>query len=375
MNILIATLDYPPQIGGVASYVSSYAKELAKQHQIVLYVPKNNKKIETHEDNNSRIKIYHKKQLYKFLWPRWLKLLFDIYFISRREKIEQLHIHHALPVGYVGFIIKKILHVPYILFLHGSDVRFAAISSSKLKKFAHICAGAQQIVVNSKSLKKDVLTYVPKLTNINVVYPCPADYFFKPFTLEKIDITKQSLGLMGKKVIISPARITTGKGFFTLAKIFPEIIKQMPNVVWLIVGDGQKRNQLLKYIQQVNIQPYVRYLGPIEKEKMPELYRVSNICVVLTHETSSSKEGFGTVFLEAGAMGIPVIAGECGGTNEAVEHSITGIVLDTKNEKVIISSIIDLLRNNEFGKSLGKAAQERVYREFTWEKQLKKLTL
>jgi glycosyltransferase involved in cell wall biosynthesis len=74
-------------------------------------------------------------------------------------------------------------------------------------------------------------------------------------------------------------------------------------------------------------------------------------------------------------FGLPVVAGKVGGVEEAVEHLVTGMVVDTSQEQSIITSIVELLHNKDYAQTMGQQARARVVREFTWKNQLEKLDL
>ena len=131
-KILIITLEYPPQIGGVASYVNNFSSHLLSE-SVVVYAPK--MKGDKEFDSNNSYKTIRKNP-YFLLWPRWLRMIWQIFFIIRREKIEKIYLHHVLPVGYIGIVIKKLLKVPFIVFLHGTDLEKAMENSFKRNSVA-----------------------------------------------------------------------------------------------------------------------------------------------------------------------------------------------------------------------------------------------
>ena len=108
---------------------------------------------------------------------------------------------------------------------------------------------------------------------------------------------------------------------------------------------------------------------------MPIFYSAADIFVLLTHSIAKSEESFGTVFLEASTMRVPVIAGKVGGVEEAVKSGLTGFVVDTTNSELVVSTIVDLLKNKTYATELGQHAYDRVLKEFTWEKQINKFLL
>ena len=367
---LIITLEYPPQAGGIASYVYNYVKH-ANPESVVVYAPPLPRAEEL--DKESPWKVYRRRPYWFLVWPHWLRLFFQIWGIIRREKITRMDIHQALPVGYVGYLMKKLVKIPYTIFLHGTDVTLATRDSLKLKNFKKVCEEAERIVVNSEFLKKKLLERVEAIAPVVVVYPCPADNFLSVVSPEKIAKMKEHLALQGKKIIVTVARMVEGKGYPHAIRMLPEILKEVPNVVWLMIGLGPKQQEIFDAVHKHYLQNVVRFLGQISFAELPVYYQASDVFALLTHPDDGAEEGWGTVFLEAAASGLPVVAGRSGGVEEAVKDGVTGFVVDVHQDKAVIKAISDLLKNPERSRQMGEAGKKRVREQFTWNNQLAKL--
>ena len=80
------------------------------------------------------------------------------------------------------------------------------------------------------------------------------------------------------------------------------------------------------------------------------------------------QEGFGIVFLEAAACGVPQVAGRSGGAHEAVEHEVTGYVVDRPDDPRDVAAAIErLLADPEQARRMGAAGRERAVREFSYD--------
>lgn len=368
MKILIITLEYPPVIGGIASYVYNMAKHLP-EGEVVLWAPKHVGDVEF--DARNGWKTYRGRPYFNFFWPRWLRWYFQIKKIVKKEKIEQLFIQHALPGGYIGYMLKKSMGLPYTVFFHGSDLEIGL--GKKLKKLTAVCGSAEKIVMNSVFLKNKLSARLDTLKNIQVIYPGAGDHFFEPVDAEKINALKSQLALQGKKVLVSVGRFAEGKGFPHLIRMMPKIIEQVPNATLLLIGDGAKKQAILDAIQKSGLQNSVRYLGYINNEDLPIYYALGSAFILLTHRDEKTEEGWGTVYIEAAACGLPVIAGNVGGVEEAVENMKTGFLVDPYQENFVVNTVSELLKNVEFAKTMGEAGRERAKENFSWNKQIKLL--
>jgi phosphatidylinositol alpha-1,6-mannosyltransferase len=274
----------------------------------------------------------------------------------------------------VAFLIKKFKKIPYTLFLHGTDIAVALANKSKRKKFNKLCKEAKSIVVNSEFLKNKLLTVAENLKIVQVVYPCPGDIFFNtPINELEISLLRSRLALGGKKVIITVARMVEGKGFPHMVRMLPEILKKVPNLVWLVIGDGPKNKELFQMVQKSSLQNVVRFLGNVYPVELYKYYHLADLFVLLTHKDENHEEGWGTVFLEAAACGLPVVAGRAGGVEEAVLDGQTGIVVDVYQDQSVIPAVVKILSDQLFAKKMGLTAKERVVNYFRWENEVSKL--
>lgn len=374
-KILIITLEYPPLVGGIASYVANYARTLPPE-DIVLYAPV----MLGYQayDALQPYKTYRQTPLYRFFWPRWIRMWWQVKKIIRAEQINELHIHHVLPVGYIGQLCRRFLKIPYTIFFHGTDFTVASRSQWKLSRIRAVARRATRIAVNSEWLANRVAEQLDAencqiTTPIIVMHPCPSAIFFN--AIDDNDRTQlySRLALSGKKVILSVARFGDGKGYPHLLRLMPSILEAVPQLVWLIIGDGPKKNMFVDLVQKNGLQNVVRLLGTVAYDELPLYYSLANLFVLLTHPDEEANESWGTVFLEAAASGIPVIAGRAGGVDEAVEDRVTGLVVDVFQPAAVSRAIIDLLKRPDYAKQMGEAGRERVKKEFRWEKEILKL--
>lgn len=370
---LIITMEFPPQIGGIATYIHDLAAALERGKVIVLAPP--------HRESD----IWDKRQIYKtirkpflfplLIWPRWIRLFFHVRKIIKHEQIELLMIHHVLPVGYIGILIKMFFRIPFLLFSHGTDLVAGTETRWKKSMVMMVSRHAEQIIFNSESLKARFLRVLPAFEAKSLVmYPCPEREFMMEPTKEELETLRDKYALHGKQVLLTVSRLTEGKGFPHLIRMMPEILKKNPNIVWMIIGDGEKREEIIEDIQKNFLQNIVRYVGEIPHRDLRAFYQLSDLFILLTHPDEGREEGLGLVFLEAAAAGIPVIAGRSGGVEEAVLDGVTGEVVDLYHgDQAVIDTVLSLLADREKRHMFGTNAQERILNDFQWDLQLEKL--
>jgi len=340
-KILILTSDYLPKVSGVTTYVSHFVKSQPAENTVVLTS--------------------------KSLWKIWREI--------KKAKIDILFIHDAWKFGCRARLIKKLFHKPYLIFSHGVDIRIASASKFKLARLWRIARDAEQVIVDSEYLKRHWLHFLPQLENkITVVYPSPDAEFFQAPTTNEIEKLRGEYALNGKKAILTISSLTEGKGIPHLLRLMPTILKSVPNLVWVLVGDGPKKQSVMEMIQKNDLQNVVRFLGAWPHDDIKKFYYLADLFVLLTHPDEGKEEGVGMVFLEAAACGLPAVAGKSGGVPEAVHDGETGVLVDIyRGDELLIKEITDLLKNSERLKQLGAQAKLRVQYDFRWENQLAKI--
>ncbi|MDP2693015.1 MAG: glycosyltransferase family 4 protein [bacterium] len=376
---LIISLEFPPYVGGVATYVHDLADALDPERTVVLADLGENKgpTREKREvwDKEKKYKIVRKRLLFpKFIWPRWTRLIWHVWRIVRKEKIEVIFVQHVLPVGYAGIVMKKLFKIPFLLFSHGTDLIAGTATVWKRVMVTKVSNHADQIIFNSYSLQSRYLRVLPQFENKSfVLYPCPEPKFLEPPSRASIDNLRKQYALEGKQTLLSVSRLDEGKGFLHMIRYMSKILEQVPNLVWFIIGGGIKSDEIVKSIRKHNLQNIVRFVGEIPHEALHPYYYTADIFVLLTHPDEGREEGLGLVFLEASAAGLPIIAGRSGGVPEAVLDGRTGLIVEATNEKQVVDATLKLLREKAYGKQLGKAAKERMIDDFQWHNQIKLL--
>lgn len=371
---LIVTLEYPPQVGGIATFVHELANALDPANTIVLAPPMK----ESEEwDKSQKYTVVRRPLLYpRFIWPRWLKAMREVLAEVKKEKIELVMIHHVLPIGYAARAALKRRKTPFLLFSHGTDMIAGTKNAWKKNRVAGIAAKAEQVILNSESLKRRFLREFPQFeSKALVLYPCPEAALKTPPPEDELNKLRAQYGLEGKKVLLSVSRLDEGKGFPHAVRLMSDILKNSPHLVWFIAGDGPKRNELISLIQKKSLQNVVRYIGLVPHKDIKPFYYLADLFMLLTHPDEGREEGLGLVFLEAQAVGLPVVAGKSGGVEEAVVHGQTGLVYDVRTEGTkIIKAVSDLLNNDDARKQMGARGKERIDAEFNWPRQIGKIS-
>jgi len=364
---LLVTLDYPPQVGGVAVYYEHLVKEFPNGDVLVLTVDEINGQKIPEQDGIIRRRLLFKSKLF---WPKWLPLLWQIFKIVRQNKIKMIQVGQILPVGTAVFILNKFFKIPYMVYCHGMDVMTAAQCPRKKRLARKILKKAEFIAANSEFTKEKILEYGVRAQDVAVVYPCPNMKLFREVMHQEIDALKSKYNLRGKKIILTAGRLVERKGHDVVLGALHKLKESVPEAHYAIIGEGPMEGIIKQMIKTLGLDDSVTLIGKVSDYDLAAWYEVCDVFVMISRQLKNEDaEGFGIVYLEANMFGKPVIAGKSGGSGEAVLDNETGILVEPTNSHEILSAMEKLLKNPEEAKRLGENGKKRVEEEFQWEKQ------
>ncbi len=380
-KLLIATIEFPPQKGGVANYLAGLAGALP-QDRVTVLAPRSGSV--QNFDSSQKYKIYRKNLLSKLIWPKWLPMIWHLWSATRKEKAEAILVGQILPVGTAAMIVKRFFKIPYFVSCHGMDILTAAENPRKKELMNKILEQASGVVANSQFTKNELIKLGVSESNITIVYPCPDKIFARttisPFATTAsnseavflVDEIRKKYHLQDKKILLTVGRLVARKGQDKVIEALPAILKHVPQVIYVIVGNGPEISNIKYQISKLRLENEVLLTGEISDETLKAFYQLCNVFVMTPRQIGPDVEGFGTVFLEANQFGKPVVAGKSGGVTEAVLDGVTGFVVDPMGTLQIAEAVIKLLTDKDLANKLGQQGKERVEKEFRWEIQVKK---
>lgn len=306
--------------------------------------------------NIRRVRIFN-KYLQPFIFAAYA------YKIVKEEKIDKLICAQLLIPGLAGYLIHKLLKKPYYVHTYGPEFRMhkwiAPLMKRILKKAAKIIAisefgKAQLLKENIHSSK--IVTFTPGVDPARFHPHLNAEKIFGRYHLSN------------KIILLTVSRLEVNKGVDKVINLMPEILNKYPQAVYVIVGRGPEE-KYLKRLAAEKAKDNILFVGEASDEELPLFYASCDVFILLTREVPSKGyvEGFGIVFLEASACGKPIIAGKAGGSVEAVEDNVTGLIVNPQNDKEILSALERLLEDPDFCNKLGSNGRIRVKKQFDWD--------
>lgn len=177
---------------------------------------------------------------------------------------------------------------------------------------------------------------------------------------QKFDLPEQSI------ICTAVGRLVHVKGYDVLINAIQQISARFPQLVCLIVGEGERRDDLSTQIQQAGLQNQIRLVGFQDRQNTLRILKSSDIFVM-----PSRYEGTPIALLEAAALGLPIIASDTGGIPELVTHEQHAILTAPENSTALAQAIAKLYQDRQYALTLGENAQQRIQQSFSLDQQIK----
>lgn len=242
---------------------------------------------------------------------------------SREESYSLIHAHYALPQGFLGVLLKRVLRLPLVLTLHGSDINVLASSRVARPLVKKVIGESDFICAVSSYLREEAVSLGADREKVEVVYGAPK--------VEELGNRSPQEGL-----ILYVGSMEWQKGLDVLLKAFPRVRDVVPHARLEVVG-GRGGFEALS-TEGVSFEGYA--------PDLEEYYSRAEVVVI-----PSRQEGLSLVALEALALGIPVVATRVGGLGEILKGK--ALLVENENPRELARAIIRVLKERELRKKLG----------------------
>lgn len=347
MRIAICTDQYLPMISGLVDSIDILARQLQKNgHEVRIYAP--NLPGSRPDENVFRFK--------SFAIPgSGGTMIVNLPFGAMRDiqkfKPDIVHTHLFGIAGFFAWRAARKLKVPFVAtdhtfpadYLHYLKLQWGPFPYLVRKFAAWFHNRCDFVTVPSENLKKELKDYGLYRPTKIISNHVPAD-LFRPLFKEEC---KEKIGLSGKAILIF-GRIAKEKSLEVALEVFKEV-KEKTNTELIFVGDGPYRKEIEKKVQEMKLEPNVRFLGVLRGEKLVEAV---NACDVFLMTSTSENQPMS--MLQAMSCGLPLIVANAGGPPEYVEEGKSGYIVEPKDIQTFAARIITTLENGEHAAAMGE---------------------
>lgn len=349
-TILIPAYDFKPLLGGVANYGHELAVQFSQRARVHVL----SRKLPGMEEFDqglpytvSRIRTPYSALLSFPLFARTLQRLIHLH------PPDAVFCPMWLPDGAASRWALKGAPIPYFVAAHGTEVfeDFTTVRNSVRTVLARrlkrkVFRDAEKVFPVSQYTRKAVLEEAGGNDSevITVNNGVNSTIFKKTAGNSNVEARYRP---RGERLLLTVTRLYPYKGVDRMLESLPAISQAVPNVKYLIVGEGPDRQRLEGLSARLGLQAQVSFLGRLALSEIVELYNLADLFVMLSREEPPDVEGFGLVFLEAAACGLPSVGGRSGGIPDAIDEGKSGWLVDPNNIEAIAATIMDLLKSPE----------------------------
>lgn len=388
MRISVLASSYPRYKGdGVAPFVKSISEALrTRGHHVEVVAPFD---VDVVSDPESKVNVHR----FKYIWPKkWhimgharsldadvrlkpftifllplyiIAATLKLWLVSKKMQADVIHNHWVLPNGLPAAITGKLLKIPFVISLHGSDIfmadknfLFRAVARWIFSQSSCVTACSQELFDRAKNINPNI--------NVHLI-PWGADPdVFKP--LENRQEIRNKYGWEQDDVIIaSLGRFVYKKGFDRLISIVPDLIEENRRVRLVIGGSGPLAQEFNEQVETLNIQDCVSFPGQIPWHEVPVFLAAADIFVLPSQrDLAGNLDGLPTVLLEAMACGLPCVASDVGGVGLVIMDHHNGFIIDPSDQKALKNSLLLLISDTGLRDQLGQNARKSTINEFNW---------
>ena len=363
-KILFLNLTTFSQTGGIEKFNKCLLKALTDLENEGLIKSESYSAYDNESDekyySNKQYKGFNKKRFYFTLNAIWNAQRFDIVVLG--------HINLAI----IGYFIK--LFNPskkVILIAHGIEVwdELPYFKRSVLKKSDMILA------VSNFTKTKLITQHNIKQNKITIFHNTIDPFFQKPVSFTKSEVLKKRYNIKDDDfVLFTLTRLSSvekDKGYDNVIKTISKYQSELPNIKYIISGktDNAERNRLEVIISNNKLEKNVTLTGFINEEELIQHYNTSDVFIM-----PSQKEGFGIVFIESMACGLPVIAGNKDGSVDALRNGELGMLVNPNSELEIKQAITTSYANKRTLTNESRLAlRQKVHSYFGFDKYKERL--
>lgn len=313
--------------------------------------------------------------LSKLSWVAWdaairLRLALTLLALILRRGVRTVCVGELLASRWVLRLLRLVPGVRTVAYVHGEEVTTDDLYDTGHERARRALMDSDRVVVVSRFTQQAVAELMgpESAGRIALIQNGVDTGLFRP-QAKSVSLLRL-YGLEGCFVFVSVSRLVEKKGTDTAILAFARVAARHPDCRLLVVGSGPYRTRLDALAVEAGVEDKVVFTGAVADDELVEHYQLGDVFVMPNRRLpDGDTEGFGLVFLEANGCGLPAIAGRDGGSTEAVEDGVNGLVVDGHSVEAVAGAMLvlredagmyDRLRRQALEKAAGSDWRERT---------------
>lgn len=372
MRVAMFSWEFPPKsVGGLAQHVFDLTRALIDQGVEIHLFTLGEPGLPEYERVNGvfvyRVIPYNVSSPDFTTWVSQLNVAMlekAIPVFSESNDFQVLHAHDWL-VAYAVRALKHAYRIPMIATIHATEYgRNYGLHNNTQRHISDVewwlCYEAWRVICCSHHMEGE-LKYVFQVPDDKLeIIPNGVDA--NNFIQKNNNISRNNYAAQDEKIVFYVGRLVREKGVQVLLDAIPMILKQVPDIKFVISGKGPHQGELQSQATRLGISNKIYFTGYIDEYTRNTLYSWSDVAVF-----PSLYEPFGIVALEAMAAKTPVVVSDTGGLSEIVRHNYDGLKAYPGNPSSLADMILLILKNPQQAQQLQNNAYQKVKQKFNWQ--------
>jgi phosphatidylinositol alpha-1,6-mannosyltransferase len=364
---LLVTNDFPPRPGGIQQFVHNLA---VRQPAGSVVVYSSTWRGAEKFDAEQPFEVVREDTSVLLPTPRAARRSAEI---ARLHGCDTVWFGAAAPLGLLAAGLRRSAGIERAVALtHGHEIGWAELPGAR-QLLRRIARGNDVITYLGEFQRVRLDRALHGLTDLERLAPGVDVDTFHP----GVDgsAVRARYGLTGRPVIVCVSRLVPRKGQDMLIRALPAIRRRVPGAALLLVSGGPYRKKLTALAAEQGVAADVVFTGSVPWAELPAHYAAGDVYAMpcRTRAAGLDVEGLGIVYLEASAIGLPVVGGDSGGAPDAVLEGETGYVVGGRDVAAVADRIAGLLADPAKAAAMGAAGRAWVEREWRWEKQASRM--
>lgn len=368
MRVLVVTNDLPPRVGGIQNYVDELCRGLVRHgDDVTLYG--SSYEGDAAWDAAAPFRVVRE--------PRSVLLPSHRTFRHAQRLIEHTDAEvvvfgAAFPLGLMGPGLRRRTGVPYVAFTHGLEVSTVRAPAGRqlLRSIGRDASAVTFVSHWCEGLLRDAFGDGPRAS----LLPPAVDTSVFHAGVDGTPL-RERYGFGDDPVVVCVSRVVERKGQDQLIRCLPELRRRVPGARLLLVGGGPHLDRLRDLVAEVGVVDHVTITGQVPDHELAAHYAAGDVFAMPCRERRGGLEveAFGIVFIQAQAVGRPVVAGRIGGVPDALDEGTTGLLVDGEDPRSVLDALSSLLGDPDRATRMGEAGQRFVREGFTWDRRTEQL--
>lgn len=377
-RVVILTHEFFPTHGGIATYVRELAGALVELGvEVTVWAPDSpTGQLSDSAGERFDFGIRPLRLRGTQSWDCRLKLAWAL--LSERDSWHDavLYLPEPGPIRTWCYLqlIPGLLPSRLVITLHGSEIENLSRWPHRRSLFHRLLRNADRVGVVSKNVKRALLSRYPDIEAKSVLAYGAVRKDIPGSSESGPPFNHRTDAGHGKWILLTVGRIHPRKGQLAVVEALGLLSQPVrERILYRIVGPvGRHAYHAEIAATAAAAGVAVEFAGPLSESELKNAFAQAHAFVMASVRSKFSVEGFGLVYLEAGARGLPVVAHDTGGVADAVKNGVTGILVPPDDRQALSDAILQLLESPALRRSMGEAGRLHA-QEFSWTRTARQL--